>query len=240
MPSRKHYKVARSDTVDFSKYCLTLWFRSLRNPTATLLTLVWAAKSSAGELKKTKSRLRIPQRPQLCLLQRHRGRAVKKRWVDSFRYTPTDGYDYSAGSPVTSNRTFLIRMSVDQTSTAKRHTRVSTCWLLNPNRLATHVVAHRLATVAVSKWLWVLSEVLNFNDDRWCAHVCLCVAVRSRLELLSLCLYNAQRNQRCPLSNYFSLLLSSKGSIFAEFTLQTVCSYGCSDPVLLKWNERRY
>lgn len=131
-------------------------------------------------------------------------------------------------------------MSADQTSTAKRHTRVSTCWLLNPNRLATHVVAHRLVTVAVSKWLWVLSEVLNFNDDRWCAHVCLCVAARSRLELLSPCLYSAQRNQRCPLSNHLAFLLSSKGSIFAEFTLQTVCSYGCSDPVPLKWDERRY
>lgn len=55
-----------------------------------LLTLLCAAKNSAGELEKTKSLLRIPQRPRLCLPQPLRGRTVETRRVDSFKPAPTD------------------------------------------------------------------------------------------------------------------------------------------------------
>lgn len=56
---------------------------------------MFAAKSSAGELEKTKSWLRIPQRPRVSPFQRRQGRNVEQQlqiWAQS---------PYVAGSGIT-------------------------------------------------------------------------------------------------------------------------------------------
>ena len=149
--------------------------------------LVCAAKSSAGELEKTKSRLRIPQRPRLCPLQPRGGGRL-----DGFKPAPTDHIYVSPSGGFNASSPPVITDQIHVSGADRGPRAHSTCWRLNrppKNRPAC------AADCDIRNDSRGLSEVVKFTGDRWCAymHVFLCASWCAVRDLLCPCVTEAQR-----------------------------------------------